>query len=264
MTVSNEQYVQRACPRLAEVTFPYVCGIAVPTSIDRGLHLGTALRCRIRGERYIVTAAHVISKPLTQGHPFVISAGYGVTPVLFSGRATCDSVWDIAICWLPDEYPDDLSFWEFEGAAESIDNHDDHYLFTQGFPGIQSYFNEPMQGISSKSLSYGAMRQTSGLPSSARDFHFGLNYDATYMKTALGEAAELVAPYAMSGSPVWALDPKGVSSEKLTKKELTLAGTLVEYHEAQKVLLATKIDRLNALLAGTSPRRHSFTVTVAD
>jgi hypothetical protein len=241
--LDKEMFLRRALPRLAEFTFGYICSIIGNVSNVQGTHYGTALRCLFNGRRAIVTALHVIEAARHEPLGISISTGFGEAPYPVEGEIHIDPVADIAVFFVPDDYPQ-KSFWECGRIDFSRDNLDTDYLFLHGFPGSKSRPLSLRGGIVSKSLPYGAMRRLENLPPDVDEFQFAVEYDPLGMRNDTGAAAELVDPHGLSGSPVWRIGISGRSSRDWQPADCLLVGVVTQWRPDNHVLIATSMSRI--------------------
>jgi hypothetical protein len=166
-----------------------------------GRHYGSALRCKLNGRRAILTALHVIENAKTEPLGLAISTGHGERPYVVHGAVNIDPFADLAIYFLPDDYPcPDAAFWPSARIDHSPDKLATDYLFLHGFPGKTSYPSRLLGGVVSRSLPYGAMQRLENLPTNLQPFQFAVEYDPVGMVGETGAPQEVVDPHGLSGS----------------------------------------------------------------
>ncbi len=234
----KEDFVRRALPAMAQYTFGFVCRVIGIPGPQLGRHWGTGLRCILSGRRAIVTAFHVIAAARNEPNGFAISTGPGEAPYIVHGDVNIDPVADLAIYFLPDDYPD-KAFWPSTRIENSLDRLDTDYLFLHGFPGATSYPSRLLGGIVSRSLPYGAMRRLENLPPDLQPFQFAVEYDPIGMMNTAGLAQDVTDPSGLSGSPVWRIGVGGRSSRDWKPDDSLLVGVLTQWRSNEKVLVAT-------------------------
>ena len=249
----REAFLASTIQPMAEFTLPFIVGITGVESPQKGIHLGSGFRCILDGQRCVVSAQHVIAEAKQAYDHFTISTGYGFKPFVFYGEVLMNPGLDVAICFLPDDYPVDqdrrkIDFWpqdrfDLDGSRRATD-----YLFLHGYPGERSRFDEVARGVSSRSLPYGAVEQLTGLPPTAKAHNFALNYDLANIQTPQGPLAELVDPHGLSGCGIWRIGIDGGSASSWRPQDCLLVGVQIEYHENEKLLLATNISEVIDLL----------------
>jgi hypothetical protein len=239
---------------MAEYTLPYVASvIGVLDGGRRGEHVGSGLRCTLRGRRVLVTALHVIDKAMS--YPAVaVSAGYGVPPELVHGEVVQDEEADLAVYFLPESYAASagrVAFWPEERIDRGRDRLATDYLFVHGFPCVKSAFSPQATGIVSKSLPYGVMQRLDGLPDDLRPFEFALDFDPRQIRVEPGESGELPDPHGLSGAPVWRIGASGRSVKDWTADWSLLVGIVTQWRKEAEILVATSATRLLELLQHT-------------
>lgn len=239
----KEKFIRGALPAMAQHTFRYICCVIGIPSPQMGRHYGTALRCILNGRRAILTALHVIEAARKEPNGLAISTGYGEPPYVVHGEVNIDPIADLAVYFLPDDYPD-KSFWPSTRIDRSLDKLGTDYLFLHGFPGTTSYSSRLLRGVVSKSLPYGAMQRLENLPPNLRPFQFAVEYDPIGMVSETGVAEDLIDPHGLSGGPVWRIGVSGKSSGDWKPTDCLLVGTLAEWHPDKKVLIATSTEKL--------------------
>jgi hypothetical protein len=199
----------------------------------------------INGERAIMTALHVIDEAKEEPLRLALSTGYGKPPYIVHGPVKIDPIGDLAIYFLPADYPSPgESFWPSARIERSLDNLATDYLFLHGFPGKRSYPSHLLGGVVSKSLPYGAMQRLEKLPTNLAPFQFAVEYDPIGMVTETGAAQDLVDPHGLSGSPVWRIGVSGRSSSEWGPSDSLLVGIVTRWCPDEKVLIATSTERL--------------------
>jgi hypothetical protein len=249
--MDKKQFILSSIPRMAHYTFPYLTSVFGIVDQNRGKHLGSGVRCNLDGRRAVVTALHVIQQAEKEPVGSAISSGYGAPPFPITGQIHCDHADDLAVYYLPDEYPSrhDVSFWPQNRIELSNSRLATDYLFVHGFPAARSRFFELFKGIASKSLPYGAMQRLEKLPPDLNESQFALDYDPENMH-ANGDGASpdsFVDPHGLSGSPVWRIGASGKSAEHWTPDFSLLVGIITQWRPDEKILVASAISRIAQL-----------------
>jgi hypothetical protein len=240
----KEAFVRRALSVMAQHTFGFICSVFGVSDPEMGHHCGSALRCKLNGRRAILTALHVIEEA-NEPLGLAISTGYGERPYVVHGPVNVDRVADLAVYFLPDDYPcPDTSFWPSPRIDRSLDRLSTDYLFLHGFPGKTSYSSRLVGGVVNKSLPYGAMQRIENLPANLHPFQFAVEYDPAGMVSEVGVAQDLIDPHGLSGSPVWRIGVSGRSSNEWKPSDSLLVGILTQWRPDEKVLIATSTEKL--------------------
>jgi hypothetical protein len=241
----KEAFVLDALSAMAQHTFGFICSVIGVSDPTMGRHYGSALRCKLKGQRAILTARHVIEEAMKEPFGLAFSTGYGEPPYVVHGAVNIDSIADLAVYFLPADYPcPDERFWSAARIDHSLDQLATDYLFVHGFPGITSYLSRLLGGVVSKSLPYGAMQRLDNLPPNLQQFQFAVEYDPVGMMNETGAAQDLVDPHGLSGSPVWRIGVSGRSSRDWNPNDCLLVGVLTQWRPDEKVLLATSTAKL--------------------
>lgn len=247
-TLSLEEkrlFVLSAVSELAQYTFPYLCSIIGIEDQTTGRHVGSGLRCTLKGRRAVVTAWHVLEEARVSSRGFAVSTGQGEAPYVVQGKVNIDPVADLGVYFLPDEYPTSKGrFWPAERLDRTLDKLATDYLFLHGFPGSHSRFLRHFEGVISRSLPYGAMQRLDGLPSDLQPFQFAIEYDPAGMVAPSGEPQEPVDPHGLSGSPVWRIGVSGRSKRDWTPDHCLLVGVVTQWRPDYKVLVATSAAKI--------------------
>ncbi len=241
----KEAFIRDALPAMAQYTLGFICSVIGVSDPTTGRHYGSALRCKLNGRRAILTAFHVIEEAKNEPLGLAISTGYGEPPYVIHGAVNIDRLADIAVYFLPDEYPcPDAAFWPAERIDRSLDKLATDYLFLHGFPGKTSYPSRLLGGVVSKSLPYGAMQRLDNLPPNLKPYQFAVEYDPAGMVNETGTAQDLVDPGGLSGSPVWRIGVSGRSSNEWKPSDSLLVGILTQWRPDEKILVATSTEKL--------------------
>ena len=204
---------------MAQHTFGFVCSVIGVSAPNMGRHYGSALRCKLNGQKAILTSLHVIEEARKEPLGVALSTGYGEPPYVVHGAISIDATADLAVYFLPADYPcPDGNFWPSVRIDHSLDKLATDYLFVHGFPGKTSYPSLLLGGVVSKSLPYGAMQRLENLPPDLQPFQIAVEYDPVGMMNETGVAQDLVDPHGLSGSPVWRIGVSGRSSRRLEPK----------------------------------------------
>jgi hypothetical protein len=241
----KEAFVRDALTAMAQHTFGSICSVIGVSDPAIGRHYGSALRCKLNGQRAILTAFHVIEDAKKEPFGLAISTGYGEPPYVIHGAVKIDPFADMAVYFLPNDYSGpDAAFWPSARIDRSLDTLATDYLFLHGFPGKTSCPSRLLGGVVSKSLPYGAMQRVENLPSNLQPFQFAIEYDPAGMVNETGAAQDLVDPRGLSGSPVWRIGVSGRSSNEWKPSDSLLVGILTQWCPTEKVLIATSTERL--------------------
>ena len=241
----KEAFVRGALSAMAQHTFGFICSVIGVIDTTMGRHYGSALRCKLGGQRAVLTALHVIEHAREEPLGLAISTGFGKPPYVVHGAVNIDRVADLAVYFLPDDYPcPDAAFWPSARIDRSLDKLATDYLFIHGFPGETSYASPLLGGVVSKSLPYGAMQRLENLPADLESCQFALEYDPVGIVNETGAAQDLVDPHGLSGSPVWRIGVSGRSSKEWKASDSLLVGVLTQWRPVEKVLIATSTAKL--------------------
>jgi len=241
----KEAFVRGALSAMAQHTFGFICSVIGVSDPKMGRHYGSALRCKLNGQRAILTALHVIEEAKKEPFGLAISTGYGEPPYVVHGAVNIDSFADMAIYFLPNDYPcPDEAFLPFARIDHSLDKLATDYLFLHGFPGKTSYPSRLLGGVVSKSLPYGAMQRLENLPPNLQPSQFAIEYDPVGMVNETGAAQDLVDPHGLSGSPVWRIGVSGRSWREWQPTDSLLVGILTQWRPDEQVLIATSTQQL--------------------
>jgi len=242
------KFILSTLPRMAEHTFPFLGSVIGIQNSKTGRHIGSALRCVLHGKRAILTAQHVIREAQNEPAGFAISAGYGRAPFVVHGPVNIDPVADLAVYFLPQDYPDDsaIAFWPRGRTDREQMRLATDYLFLHGFPGdpSHSYSSQVFQGVLNRSLPYGAMQRIDNLPDDLTPIQFAIEYSAAGMSNSSGIAQTPVDPHGLSGSPVWRIGLSGRSARLWQPDDSLLVGVVTQWRPEQNVLVATSISQL--------------------
>jgi hypothetical protein len=247
--MDKTQFILSTIPRMAQYTFPYLTSVIGVVNGQRGHHLGSGLRCTVGGRRAVVTALHVIEAAATEPGGFALSAGYGVPPFRIFGAIHYDPVGDLAIYFIPDEYPassEQIAFWPEDRIERPPQRLATDYLFVHGFPAERSQFFSILPGVASKSLPYGVMQRLEGLPPDLQTHQFALDFDPGNMRLIDGGGGSdaFVDPHGLSGSPVWRIGISGGTAAAWSPDLSLVVGFLTQWRPDEKVLVASVASRL--------------------
>ncbi len=244
----KRQFILAMLPNMAEHTFPFLCSVIGIRGTGTGRHIGSGLRCTLQGKRAILTAEHVIQEARNEPAGFAISAGYGRPPFVVHGSVNVDPVADLAVYFLPPDYPGDsqVAFWPRQRTDRERTRLATDYLFLHGFPGdsSHSYSSQILQGVVNRSLPYGAMQRIENLPDDLTPIQFAIEYDPDGMSDAAGNVQTPVDPHGLSGSPVWRIGVSGRSAHDWRPDDSLLVGVVTQWRPEQKVLVATSVSEL--------------------
>jgi hypothetical protein len=242
----KKEFVLSTVPRMAEYTFPFLCSVFGIVNEKAGRHLGSGLRCALQGRRAILTAHHVIEKAANEPGGLAISVGYGLAPFRMHGAVHIDRFSDLAVYFLPQDYPDnpDVAFWPGDRMDREQTKLATDYLFLHGFPGDCSYSSQLLKGVLNRSLPYGAMQRIDNLPDDLKPLEFAIEFDPIGMSNAGGTVKCPVDPHGLSGSPVWRIGASGRPAARWRPEDSMLVGVVTQWREMQNVLVATSISGL--------------------
>ncbi|HEX5447508.1 MAG TPA: hypothetical protein VFW87_27075 [Pirellulales bacterium] len=243
----KEAFVRSALSEMARHTFGCICSVIGVVDQKTGRHYGSALRCMLDGRRAILTALHVIEAARQEPLGLAISAGYARPPYIVHGPVNIDRVADMAVYFLPDDYPSaEIAVWPSTRIDHKLERLSTDYLFVHGFPGANSDSSRLLGGVLSKSLPYGAMQRLENLPPDLNRFQFAVEYDPVGIVNETGSPEDVVDPRGLSGSPVWRIGISGRSLHDWTPSDSLLAGVLTQWRPNEKILIATSMDNLPA------------------
>jgi hypothetical protein len=244
--MTKEEFILSTIRPMAEYTFPFLTSVIGLNDKTEGEHVGTGLRAQLDGRRAVITALHVIENAAEYTSGFALSAGYAHEPHIVSGKIEFEPVGDLAIYYLPDDFPVDargVSFWPDDRIQRSTERVDTDYLFTHGFPGARSRFLRLGEGIASRSLPYGAMQRLEPHVSGLQPCQFAIEFDPSTMRPESGNE-NFVDPRGLSGSPVWRIGISGRSREEWAPTLSVVVGFLTQWRPDDKVLIATSAGQL--------------------
>jgi hypothetical protein len=235
---------------VAEHTFPYLTSIIGVRDKAAGVHIGSGFRCLLSGRRVIVTAAHVIEEARSYPH-FAVSAGDGFAPFLVHGHLRIDPRTDLALLFVPEEFPadrPDVAFWPEERIDPSGGRLATDYLFVHGFPGVRSFASPMIAGIANKSLPYGAMQRIDDLPVGLEPWQFALNFDPRNIEAGPGGTPDFLPdPHGLSGSPVFRIGLSGGSAKDWSPELTRFVGVVTQWMQDAELILAVGASELVAL-----------------
>jgi hypothetical protein len=242
-------FIHRAIPQMASYTFPFVSSVVEVRDSESGALIGSGLRCLFKGRRAVVTAGHVIEEAL-RASSFAFSAGYGVPPYVFRARMESLRESDLAVCFLPDDYPpasEQVAFWPLERSDISGERLGSDYLFAHGFPGERSRFFRLANGLALKSLPYGAMQRLEDLPGDLKPSQFALDFNPSHMHYSKDESQPSPDPSGLNGSPVWRIGISGKPPAQWSPQESLLVGFLTQWRQDARILVATRVSQLTTI-----------------
>jgi hypothetical protein len=244
----KKRFILSTLPKMAEYTFPFTCSIVGILDKKTGRHIGSGLRCSLQGRRSILTAQHVLTEGSRVAAGFAVSAGYARAPFAVHGLINVDSVRDLAVYFLPEDYPADsgIGFWPSARLDRDRSKISTDYLFVHGYPGEvgHSYSSQLLQGVVNRSLPYGAMQRIDNLPGDLAPWQFAIEYDPIGMLDIAGTASAAVDPHGLSGSPVWRIGVSGHSAKDWRPEDSLLVGVVTQWRPHQKILVATSVSEL--------------------
>ena len=250
--MTKEEFIFSTIQPMAEYTFPFLTSIIGVTSVDAGEHVGSGLRAIINGRRAVITACHVAEQAHTYPQKFALSVGYGRAPYLVNGQIQLDRVGDLAVYYLPADFPTDapdIAFWPEDRLQQSVDRLSTDFLFAHGFPATGSSFHPIVEGIASRSLPYGAMQRLEPGVAHLSPFEFAIEFDPAGLRDVESGSGISLDPLGLSGSPVWRIGISGRSREEWSPKLSLVVGFLTQWRPDDKVLVATSAGRLSEILS---------------
>jgi hypothetical protein len=249
--MTKEQFIFSTIRPMAEYTFPYLTSIVGVTELDAGEHVGSGLRAVVNGRRAVITARHVVEQAVKYPMQFAVSAGYGRPPYLVRGKVELDPVGDLSVYYLPIDFPGDepgISFWPEDRLQRSTDRLSTDFLFTHGFPALNSRFLRLHEGLVSRSLPYGAMQRLEPEVRDLQPDEFAIEFDPTGMRALESGGEVSLDPHGLSGSPVWRIGISGRSRDEWSPALSQVVGFLTQWRSDDKVLVATSAGRLSEIL----------------
>jgi len=234
---------------------------------DKGkpLHIGTCVLVKIRGCRYLITAAHVVD----ESRNTTLYVG-GDSLIEIHGEFICTSKpnndrsqdhYDFGFLKLSPQYLEDLKavkFIEEADFAKNITLTEGRAYVAMGFPNSQ---NKKIDSVK-KSITPRFAKYTSTAKSKPELFkrlnltgndHIAIDHNKKYSRNPDGSITNSIRPRGMSGGALIDLG-RLVTPEELKKSNVDpgfLAGILVEKHDEFNAMLSVKIDLiLDAILNG--------------
>lgn len=245
------QLIRECCDRLAQHTYSYLTSIVLPLPGKRGQHIGSGLRCMLRGQKCILTADHVIREEfLDKQRDFAVSVGYGQEGIPFHGNIKLEPHPDLAICLLPESHPGPsatIKFWDLDRSLREDRSRGSGYFFTHGYPGTMSQYEEALAALHNRSLAYGAVERKENLPGQHYAFHFLMDYRKERMRGLIGDVTNVLDPHGMSGSAVWELNLEEGKEGSWCPDDIRLIGVLVQYHATHDCLRCTELGEVRKL-----------------
>ncbi len=239
---------------MAEYTFPFLTSVVGIKDVTVGEHVGSGLRAMVNGRRAVITARHVIEQAAAFPKQFGLSAGYARPPYLAKGKIELDPVGELAVYYLPDDFPVDapgVSFWREDRIQQSTERLATDFLFAHGFPAARSRFLRLVDGVASRSLPYGAMQRLEPPVLNLQSNEFAIEFDPAGMRVPDQTGSEaFVDPRGLSGSPVWRIGIGGRSRAEWSPDLSLVVGFLTQWRPDDKVLVATEAGRLTEILDG--------------
>ena len=245
--MDREQFILSTIRPMGEFTFPFLTSVVGIKDSQSGEHVGSGVRCVIHGRKALVTALHVIEEAMNYPGKFAISRGYGATPYQVDGVIQYDRAGDLAVYYLPDGFTDAASearFWPEDRVDKSLDRLATDFLFVHGFPAARSRFVRAFQGVVSKSLPYGAMERIADLPTDLQPYQFAVDFDPSSMKLDTGAGDPFIDPHGLSGGGVWRIGLSGGTAAGWKPQLSWLVGIVTQWRPDQKILIASKAERL--------------------
>jgi len=251
--MTKEEFILSTIQPMAEYTFPFLTSVVGVKDATQGEHVGSGLRAIVNSRRAVITARHVVERAAAYPRQFALSAGYGRAPYIVSGKIELDPIGDLAVYYLPDDFPADVpevSFWPEDRIQRSLERLATDFLFTHGFPASRGRFLRLVNGIASRSLPYGAMQRLDPQVSDLQTYQFAIEFDPAGMCAPdRSRSDSFVDPGGLSGSPVWRIGISGRSRGEWSPALSLVVGFLTQWRPDEKVLVATSAGRLTEILA---------------
>lgn len=234
---------------MAEYTLPHLASVIGIVDSQTGQHVGSAIRCRVREQNVVVTAAHVVRQARRDYPGLAISAGYGRPPCRVGEETFLDEASNLAFIVTPPDYPSEgLEYWPATRIDEDHERLATDYLFVHGFPQTRSRSSPLLGGVVSKSLPYGAMQRTEPLPEGLKPFEFAVYFDPRSIRVEAGEPDLLPDPRGMSGCPVWRIGASGRRARDWSPEWCVLVGVVTQWRQDAEALVATGSPKLLEIL----------------
>jgi hypothetical protein len=249
--MTKEEFILATIPQMAQYTFPYITSIIGLSDVDMGEHVGSGLRVVVNGRRAVITARHVVEQAAQFPLQFALSAGYGRPPYRVHGSIELYPVGDLAVYYLPDDFPVDapeVAFWAKDRIQLSMDRLSTDFLFTHGFPGARSRFSQLATGIVNRSLPYGTMQRLEPPAIGIQPYEFALEFDPAGMRAFEPRGDTFQHPGGLSGSAVWRIGISGRTRAQWNPSLSLLVGFLTKWRPDEKVLIATSTSILSKVL----------------
>jgi hypothetical protein len=249
--MTKEQFILDSIKPMAQYTFAFITSVVGIIDQHQGRHVGSGLRAIWKGRRVVMTARHVIEEAVkTRG--FALATGYGKSPYVAHGPIDCDLVGDLAIYYLPDDFPDsapEKQFWPEDRIQCSTERLTTDFLFVHGFPRVRSRFLHRVTGVASRSLPYGAMQRTEPLKQALEAHQFAIEFDPSGMRNIERDQEDFIDPDGLSGSPVWRIGISGKSRAEWSPALSLVVGFVTQWRQDERVLIATSAARLSEMKA---------------
>ncbi|HUD49765.1 MAG TPA: hypothetical protein VMR33_23265 [Candidatus Baltobacteraceae bacterium] len=230
----------------------YVVTIAALIDNGCGEVIGTGSIIRFRSDVFLLTAAHVLTKIKSENRGMSFSNGDGRPYIRMHGDFLVNTKLDVALYKFPLPLGPDFSVEacpETMIAASSACS-DKDILFVFGFPGEESRFSALLNGIRSKSLTYGGKPVISGDSFFDPLMHLGMTFDPTHVIGGDGEKSDLPKPSGLSGSPVWRIPWMG-NVRKWETPDARIVGVSLRFDERERCIVALRIESIWELLRAT-------------
>jgi len=258
---------QTAAPWLAQRT---VCIYGVdywghPTILGSGVAISAG------GERFVITAAHVLDLELERRGGIYLSPGIqGGQLVDLDGAATHrtqmpasgsrhDDHVDIAlICLTPriiKEFGTEVEFLNGDHIDPSDTGERGSYYFLCGFPRKDMRINKQLRSVRARSINYGTTtyHNQRGVWPGMDDLHIDLDFAPDQNVDDNGNAVKLPTPEGISGCGIWRLHRAGDAADTWTRDRVRLVAIEHRVHRKMHVVRGTNFRYMNQIIARHYP-----------
>lgn len=238
---------------LANLLLPHVIPLfAVPRG-KRPALVGTALLVERADAIFAISARHVFDQSLPPGKLYFYDKtktlrqlfGTMIRTTPLTGSPGPDTH-DVAAIRLPSDTPRVfLETLKYPAPIRALlpfqTNRADHQYLVTGFPRSRSHADPSSRQLRSQPQGFRVVSASED--SYARlgltpERHIVMALDVEAMNFPDGTKGRIPDPHGMSGSPVWLLHDEGLPNDK----QLTpVVGIAIEYHKAEKLLVATDV-----------------------
>jgi hypothetical protein len=241
---------------IIETAYRRVCPLYSFDDRNRVYLRGSAVPFATGGLRFLITAAHtcvIDQKPVPlfvygRERPHALTQRRGA----WQYRPGVDTDLDVAVIALDDEAADDLQLYHWFCTPADVSvvvpkTPGMHYLIA-GYPVSRNRIRPLRYGLPSRAtgLITGEIVsvKTSRAVDKGDENHFALAFPHEKVPRAGGGDFHVPPPYGMSGGGVWRLE---IDTVRRFAKTPSLVGIGIEYHKAQKVFVATRIQTVAPL-----------------